>query len=236
MRLHVHEWGDPAAPPLVCLHGVTGHGERFKRLAEEHWSKRFHVIAPDLRGHGRSEWEPPWTYPTLRRRPRRDHGCARYRRRRLGRPFVRRPARARARGRPSGACAPCSPARPGDPRPAAHRAPDRRERAAAEPVYASAEEYADRRGDGPTTPRELVLEDAELHCERLRDGRLRRRTCQPAMVSIYGEIASEPPPPETLRRADAADLRAGVRTRARRAARGVCRPRRGADGARACTW
>ena len=64
MKLHVHEWGDPAAPPLVCLHGVTGHGERYRRLAEEHWAKRFHVIAPDLRGHGRSDWEPPWTYPT----------------------------------------------------------------------------------------------------------------------------------------------------------------------------
>ena len=56
MRLHVHEWGDPAAPPLVCLHGVTGHGERFKRLAEEHWSKRFHVIAPDYPGFGHSSW------------------------------------------------------------------------------------------------------------------------------------------------------------------------------------
>ena len=30
VRLHTHEWGDPGAPPLVCLHGVTGHGERFR--------------------------------------------------------------------------------------------------------------------------------------------------------------------------------------------------------------
>ena len=63
MLLHVHEWGDPAAPPVVCLHGVTGHGERFRRLAEERWTGR-RVIAPDLRGHGRSGWEPPWTVPT----------------------------------------------------------------------------------------------------------------------------------------------------------------------------
>ena len=35
MRLHVHSYGDPDAPPLVCLHGVTGHAERFRRLAEE---------------------------------------------------------------------------------------------------------------------------------------------------------------------------------------------------------
>jgi lipase len=62
MQLHVHEWGDAAAPPVVCLHGVTGHGERFAQLAEERWAARFHVLAPDLRGHGRSTWDPPWTF------------------------------------------------------------------------------------------------------------------------------------------------------------------------------
>src|SRR5919205_1169428 len=60
MRLHVYEWGDPSAPPLVCLHGITGHGGRFRHLAEDRLASRFHVVAPDLRGHGRSEWEPPW--------------------------------------------------------------------------------------------------------------------------------------------------------------------------------
>ncbi|TMM08776.1 MAG: alpha/beta hydrolase [Actinobacteria bacterium] len=64
MRLHVHEWGDPDAPAVVCLHGVTAHGERFKQLAEERWAARFHIVAPDLRGHGRSGWEPPWTFET----------------------------------------------------------------------------------------------------------------------------------------------------------------------------
>src|SRR6266576_2650399 len=64
MRLHVRSWGDPEAPPLVCLHGVTGHGERFRRLAEQRWGERFHVLAPDLRGHGRSGYEPPWTIST----------------------------------------------------------------------------------------------------------------------------------------------------------------------------
>src|SRR5207244_12005158 len=61
MLLHLHEWGGPSAPPLVCLHGVTGHGRRFRRLAEERLAERFRVLAPDLRGHGRSAWEPPWT-------------------------------------------------------------------------------------------------------------------------------------------------------------------------------
>ena len=60
MRLHVHEYGDPAGFPLICLHGVTSHGERFRRLAEERLEGR-RVIALDLRGHGRSGSEPPWS-------------------------------------------------------------------------------------------------------------------------------------------------------------------------------
>lgn len=60
MALHLYEWGDPAAPHVVCLHGVTGHGRRFRKLAEERLAARFHVLAPDLRGHGRSSWEEPW--------------------------------------------------------------------------------------------------------------------------------------------------------------------------------
>jgi len=66
-----------------------------------------------------------------------------------------------------------------------------------EPLYDSPEDYADRREDSP--PREFVLEDAVLHCEELPDGRLRRRSSQPAVISIYGELASAPPPPDTLR-------------------------------------
>ena len=60
MRLNLHEWGEPGAPPLVCLHGVGDHGRRFRRLAEERLADRFRVLSPDLRGHGRSAWEPPW--------------------------------------------------------------------------------------------------------------------------------------------------------------------------------
>jgi lipase len=63
MTLHVHDWGAPDAPSLLCLHGVTSWGGRFRRLAEERLDA-FHVFAPDLRGHGVSEWEPPWNLGT----------------------------------------------------------------------------------------------------------------------------------------------------------------------------
>src|SRR6478609_4985161 len=59
MLLSVYEWGDP----LVCLHGVTGYAGVYQRLAQERWRKR-RVLAFDLRGHGRSGWEPPWTFAT----------------------------------------------------------------------------------------------------------------------------------------------------------------------------
>lgn len=59
MTLHLHEFGDPAGEPLLCLHGLTGHGGRFRALAERLPGRR--VLAPDLRGHGRSAAEPPWT-------------------------------------------------------------------------------------------------------------------------------------------------------------------------------
>ena len=60
MQLSTTEWGDPAGQPVVCLHGVTGHGRRFRQLAEERLSS-FRVIGVDYRGHGRSGWEPPWS-------------------------------------------------------------------------------------------------------------------------------------------------------------------------------
>lgn len=60
MRLSTVEWGDPAGAPVLCLHGVTGHGRRFRQLAEERLPA-FRVVGVDYRGHGRSGWEPPWS-------------------------------------------------------------------------------------------------------------------------------------------------------------------------------
>ena len=198
MILHISEWGSDAAPPLVCLHGVTGHGERFHRLAEEHWAAHSRVVAPDLRGHGRSGWEPPWTFPTyvgdlvetldalgIEQADWVGHSFG-------GRLVLELAAAHPERVRRAVLLDPAIDVLP-------HIAQSVAESERADAIYASYEDYADRRGDGPATPRQFVLEDAELHCDRLPDGRLQRRTCQSAIVSIYGEIASAAPPPETLR-------------------------------------
>jgi lipase len=47
----------------VCIHGLTGFGGRFERVAEEYLPSR-RVLAVDLRGHGRSGWDPPWDLDT----------------------------------------------------------------------------------------------------------------------------------------------------------------------------
>jgi lipase len=58
--LHHVELASGEGPPLVLLHGVTGHALRWRRVAEGPWSTR-RVIALDLRGHGHSTWVPPWS-------------------------------------------------------------------------------------------------------------------------------------------------------------------------------
>jgi lipase len=59
VRLHVHRFGAADGPPLVFLHGIAGQGTRGRQVADA-LGGRFRVVAPDLRGHGRSGWEPPW--------------------------------------------------------------------------------------------------------------------------------------------------------------------------------
>ncbi len=55
LRLNVCAWGRAAAPPLVLLHGVRDHARSWDRIAEA-FAGRYRVLAPDLRGHGDSEW------------------------------------------------------------------------------------------------------------------------------------------------------------------------------------
>ena len=64
-----------------------------------------------------------------------------------------------------------------------------------EPVYDSVEAYVDGREDADGIDRARAVADMALQLEPLPDGRVRRRTSQAAVVSIYGELATEPPPP-----------------------------------------
>lgn len=52
--LQLWEWGDPSDPPIVCAHGAHDHGRMWDEVAPALASRGYHVVAPDLRGHGRS--------------------------------------------------------------------------------------------------------------------------------------------------------------------------------------
>lgn len=54
-RIHLQEWGDPGATPVLLLHGMWDHGRGFDMLAPL-LAERFRVIAMDARGHGDSSW------------------------------------------------------------------------------------------------------------------------------------------------------------------------------------
>jgi lipase len=57
--LNLHHYGAPDGAPTLAIHGVTAHGERYRRLAQEAFPER-RWLAVDLRGHGRSTWDGPW--------------------------------------------------------------------------------------------------------------------------------------------------------------------------------
>ena len=44
---------------MLVVHGVTNTGARYRRLAQDGLPGH-RVLAPDLRGHGWSTWDPPW--------------------------------------------------------------------------------------------------------------------------------------------------------------------------------
>jgi pimeloyl-ACP methyl ester carboxylesterase len=56
VALHVVEAGDPAAPPLLLIHGFAGSSRLWERqLTDPELTARHRVIAFDLRGHGASQ-------------------------------------------------------------------------------------------------------------------------------------------------------------------------------------
>src|SRR5260370_38376786 len=63
LRMHFLEWGEPTARPIILLHGgaLTAHTWDVVCLGLQ---PEFRCIAPDLRGHGDSEWATDGDYST----------------------------------------------------------------------------------------------------------------------------------------------------------------------------
>jgi len=197
--LQLHEWGDASAPPVVCVHGINAHGRRFRRLAEERLATRFRVLAPDLRGHGSSEWEPPWTIAThvhdlletlddagVRKADWIGHSFG-------GRLVLELAALAPERIDRAVLLDPAIQLLP-------HVGFDFAERERRDRAYDSPEEpIVERLDAGAPTPREYLEEENREHLVQHRDGRFRFRYCPSAVISMYGELCTPAPPPETLR-------------------------------------
>jgi lipase len=195
MRLHVHEWGDLGSPTLVCLHGVTTHGRRFRKLAEERWADRFRVLAPDLRGHGQSGHEPPWDIETHVADLIETVGEAGTW---IGHSFGGRLVLEVARRHPDlvARAVLLDPAIQILP----HVGFDFAEEARQDYSFASVEEAVEARlALGAPTPRELVEEEMREQLRPGPDGRFRFPFCRSAVVTGYSEMCTEPPPPEALR-------------------------------------
>ena len=64
LRLHYVDWGNPEKPLLLLVHGGRDHCRNWDATAlalRDDW----HVVAPDLRGHGDSAWSPDGNYDML---------------------------------------------------------------------------------------------------------------------------------------------------------------------------
>lgn len=60
-RCHLLEWGERGAPVVLLQHGLLDHAASWSWIAG-HLQNRYHVVAPDLRGHGESDWSPNRDY------------------------------------------------------------------------------------------------------------------------------------------------------------------------------
>lgn len=54
VKLHYLDWGNPSAQPLVLLHGFCSYAHYWDPFAQS-LRRDYHVIVPDLRGHGESD-------------------------------------------------------------------------------------------------------------------------------------------------------------------------------------
>ena len=60
-RIHIACHGDRAAPPLMLVHGIRDHARSWDWVAGA-LAGEYRIYAPDLRGHGNSDWTPPYGY------------------------------------------------------------------------------------------------------------------------------------------------------------------------------
>lgn len=61
VRLNIFEWGERGKPQLVMMHGWRDHGRSWDYFAAA-LAYRYHILVPELRGHGDSGWSADRAY------------------------------------------------------------------------------------------------------------------------------------------------------------------------------
>jgi lipase len=191
VTLHVYEYGE--GKPVVCLHGVTSYGGRFDWLADSGW----HVVAPDLLGHGHSPWEAPWDVDAhlaaiLESVPE----DARFW---IGHSFGGRLVAELAAREPSRVerAVLLDPALQVLP----HVAHDLAELERQDVSYATVEEAVQARYDSGRvllSPQDRVIASDAPHMDAAPDGRLRYRYCKSAVITAWSIMATPPPAPARI--------------------------------------
>ncbi|MDZ7686375.1 MAG: alpha/beta fold hydrolase [Gammaproteobacteria bacterium] len=64
LRLHYLDWGNADAPNVLLVHGSQDHCHSWDWVADALCAD-YHVVVPDLRGHGDSEWVRGAPYSSL---------------------------------------------------------------------------------------------------------------------------------------------------------------------------
>src|SRR5262245_25464613 len=64
LRLHYVDWGNADKPLLLLIHGGRDHCRNWYWVARE-LRRDWHIIAPDLRGHGDSQWSVGGSYALI---------------------------------------------------------------------------------------------------------------------------------------------------------------------------
>lgn len=190
--LATHDLGARSGDPVLAVHGVTGHGGRWRAVAADALPGR-RVLAVDLRGHGASTWDPPWScaqhvadlLATLDAHdvPRADV---------LAHSFGGLLALALARAAPGrvGRIALLDPAVALSP----ERARARAEESCADASWGSAESAREALGAGSRGVARAAAEaDVEEHVRAGADGRFRERYSRPAVVAAWSDMARPVP-------------------------------------------
>ncbi len=61
LQVSYYEGGDPQQETVVLVHGFTADKDNWPRFAR-HLLDDYHVLIPDLAGHGESSWDAAWNY------------------------------------------------------------------------------------------------------------------------------------------------------------------------------